>query len=221
MHICRDLLVWTIAVFSAQVQDSVSWVQLFDGKSLAGWTDENRAFYVEDGLLLCKEGGTGNLLTEKEYSNFELRFEFKLPPGGNNGVAIRAPKSGVPAYTGMEIQILDDEHEKHKDLKEYQYNGSLYGVAPAKRGYLKPIGEWNRESIRVVGRQVSVSLNGVKILEVDIDESAPDGKTADGEEHPGLTRAKGYVGFLAHGDPVAFRNVYIREICPAQVIKEH
>jgi hypothetical protein len=214
MTICLVFLFWTIAASFVQAQDSGKWVSLFDGKSLEGWTDQNDAYRVQDGLLVCKEGGTGNLLSEREYSDFVLCFEFKLPPGGNNGVAIRAPETGVPAYTGMEIQILDDGHEKYKDLKEYQYHGSVYGVAPAKRGCLNPTGKWNKETIRVVGRRVTVWLNGKRILDVDLDNAAPGGKTIDDEEHPGLARTNGHIGFMAHSDPVAFRNICLREVCP-------
>ena len=99
-----------------------------------------------------EEGGSGgNLYTEKEYSNFILRFEFQLTPGANNGLGIHAPLGGDAAYQGKELQILDNTAEKYAKLKPYQYHGSVYGIIPAKRGFLKPIGEWNSQEVTVNG----------------------------------------------------------------------
>ncbi len=182
-------------------------VSLFDGKTLDGWRGDVKGYAVENGTMVCKPGG--NLFTEKQYANFVLRFEFKLPPGGNNGVGIRTPLEGISAYVGMEIQILDDGHEKYKDLHPWQAHGSIYGVAPAKRGHLKPVGEWNQQEIRAEGGRIRVTLNGTVILDADISTIE---KTIDGHEHPGLHNARGHIGWLGHGDPVAFRNVRIKEL---------
>ena len=127
-------------------------------------------------------------------------------------MAIRAPLEGDAAYVGMEVQIIDNETKKYGELLDYQYHGSLYGVAPAKRGYLKPPGEWNTEEIHCKGRQISVTLNGTKILDVNLDKVAPQGVTIDHKEHPGLARTSGRVGFLSHGDKVSFRNIQIRDL---------
>ena len=157
--------------------------------------------------MVCKPGGS--IFTKKEYADFVLRFEFKLPPGGNNGVGIRTPMKGTPAYVGMEIQILDDGHPKWKELQPYQYHGSIYGVVSAKRGHLKPAGQWNQQEIVANGPRIKVTLNGTVILEADISKID---KMLDSLEHPGLHNAKGHIGWLGHGDPVEFRNVRIREI---------
>jgi hypothetical protein len=181
-------------------------VSLFDGKTLNGWQGDVKGYVVENGAIVCK----GDCLyTAKEYGNFVLRFEFKLPPGGNNGVGIRTPVQGIPAYVGMEIQILDDDAPKHKDLEAYQFHGSIYGVVPAKRGHLKPVGQWNEEEIVANGSHIKVTLNGTVIVDADISKID---KTPDHQEHPGLHNAKGHVGWLGHGDPVAFRNVRIKEL---------
>jgi hypothetical protein len=182
-------------------------VSLFDGKTLDAWQGAVAGYVIEDGAMVCKPGG--NVYTKKEYANFVLRFEFKLPPAGNNGVGVRAPTQGDAAYAGMEIQILDSEHPKYKDLHDYQYHGSIYGVVPAKRGFLKPTGEWNSEEIVADGSHIKVTLNGTVITDADISKID---KTADGKEHPGLHNAKGYIGWLGHGDPVAFRHVRIKEL---------
>jgi len=185
-------------------------VSLFDGKTLDGWTGSVKGYTLEDGAMICKPGG--NLYTEKEYGNFIFRFEFKLPPGGNNGVGIRTPMGKNAAYHGMEIQILDDGHEKYAGwLKDYQTHGSIYGVVPAKRGHLKPAGEWNSEEILADGPHIKVTLNGVVIVDADLSKiDAND--TIDHRPHPGLHNAKGHIGFLGHGDPVEFRNIRIKEL---------
>ena len=182
-------------------------VSLFDGKTLDGWQGNVKGYTVENGAMVCKPGGS--IFTKKEYADFVLRFEFKLPPGGNNGVGIRTPMKGTPAYVGMEIQILDDDHPKWKELQSYQYHGSIYGIAPAKRGFLKPAGQWNQEEIVADGSRIKVTLNGTVILEADLSKID---KPMDGQPHPGLHNAKGHIGWLGHGDPVAFRNVRIKEI---------
>jgi len=193
------------AVSPEEAKDGFS--SLFDGKTLDLWQGAVAGYVIEDGAMVCKPGG--NVYTKKEYANFVLRFEFKLPPGGNNGVGIRTPTKGDAAYVAMEIQVLDSEHPKYKDLHDYQYHGSIYGVAVAKRGFLKPTGEWNSEEIVANGSHIKVTLNGTVITEADLSKID---KTADGKDHPGLHNPKGYIGWLGHGDPVAFRNVRIKEL---------
>ena len=182
-------------------------VSLFNGKNLDGWQGSVKGYVVEGGAMVCKPGG--NLFTKKQYANFILRFEFKLPPGGNNGVGIRTPMKGIPGYVGMEIQILDDGHPKYKHLKPYQMHGSIYGVVPPKLGFLKPAGKWNQEEILADGSRIKITLNGTVIVEADLSKID---KTVDGHPHPGLHNAKGYIGWLGHGDAVSFRNVRIKEI---------
>jgi len=112
---------------------------------------------------------------------------------------------------GMEIQVLDSEHPMYKDLHEYQYHGSVYGVMPAKRGFLLPTGEWNKEEISVKGSKIKVTLNGTVIVDGDIKEASKNG-TLDQKEHPGLLRTTGHIGFLGHGDVVRFRNMRVMKV---------
>ena len=191
-------------------------VSLFDGKTLNGWTlfnkgkTDERGYIVQNGSIVCPLDGGGNLLTEKEFSNFVFRFEFKMEPGGNNGVGIRAPLAGDIAYTGMEIQILDHDHEKYKGrIKPAQFHGSVYDVIPAKTGALKPAGEWNSEEIMANGSKVKVTLNGKVILDADL-ASVTDPEVL--KKHPGLKRTGGRVGFLGHKSLVEFRNIRIKEL---------
>lgn len=186
---------------------------LFDGTGLHEWVGNKTSYIIEDGNIAVypKRGGNGNLYTKDEYSDFIYRFEFKLTPGANNGIGIRAPLTGDGAYEGMEIQVLDNEADIYKDLKPYQYHGSVYGIIPAKRGYLKPVGEWNEEEIYLKGNKIRVTLNGTVIVDGDLAEASKNG-TMDHRDHPGLKRTKGHIGFLGHGDTLFFRNIRIKDL---------
>jgi len=187
---------------------------LFNGESLDGWVGNKTDYVVEDGMIVIypDRGGKGNLFTEKEYANFIFRFEFQLTPGANNGLGIRAPLEGDAAYVGMELQILDNTAEKYAELHEYQYHGSVYGVIPAKRGFLKPVGEWNSQEVRAEGNRIKVTLNGHVILDGDIGLYIENGRTIDGKDHPGLGNRKGHIGFLGHGHVLWFRNISVKEL---------
>ncbi|MEM8864504.1 MAG: DUF1080 domain-containing protein [Planctomycetota bacterium] len=185
---------------------------LFDGLTLAGWWGATERFEVTDGKIVAKPGGRGELYTDKTYGDFELCFDFRLAAGANSGIALRATGTGDPAYTGIECQILDNTAEKYASLQPYQYHGSLYGIAPAKQGRLRPPGAWNTQAISCRGRLVRVVLNDAVILEVDLDEVASGGLTLDGKPHPGLLRQSGHIGLLAHTGRVEFRNLRIRPL---------
>jgi hypothetical protein len=166
----------------------------------------------EDGAIVVHpELSAGNLYTKEEYADFIYRFEFQLTPGANNGIGIRAPLEGDAAYVGMEIQVLDSEADKYKNLQPYQYHGSVYGVIPAKRVFLKPVGQWNVEEIYIKGSKIKVTLNDQIIVDADLKEATKDG-TMDHNQHPGLSRTTGHIGFLGHGDVVRFRNIRIKKI---------
>ncbi|MFW6259725.1 MAG: DUF1080 domain-containing protein, partial [Tangfeifania sp.] len=186
---------------------------LFNGMNLDGWQGNKTDYYAENGELIVnpKRGGHGNLFTDKEYSDFIFRFEFQLTPGANNGLGVRAPLEGDAAYAGMELQILDNTAPIYANLAEYQYHGSVYGVIPAKRGFLKPVGDWNTQEVVLKGNDIKITLNGEVILEGNIAEASKNG-TLDGRDHPGLEREKGYIGFLGHGSPLKFRNIRIKDL---------
>lgn len=187
-------------------------VPLFDGRTLDGWMGAVEGYEVRDGALVCVQQKGGNLFTVREYANFIVRFDVRIPPGGNNGLGVRCPPLQSSVVTdGIEIQILDDCAEQYRTLKPYQYHGSVYGVAPAQRGHLKPPGEWNAQEVTVDGRRIRVVLNGATIVDVDLDEAARGG-TIDGREHPGLKRARGHLGLIGHGSEVAFRRLRIKEL---------
>lgn len=185
---------------------------IFDGHSLAGWRYVGRGpgYFVEKGLLVSSPDAHGNLFTEAEYSNFVLRFDFKLTEGANNGVGIRAPLEGDAAYLGMEIQILDHGAAVYKGkLKPAQYHGSIYDVFPAKTEFLKPVGQWNTEEISAQGSHIVVTLNGTAIVDADL-STVTDPEVL--KKHPGLRRASGHIGLLSHESRVEFRNLRIKKL---------
>lgn len=190
-------------------------VPLFNGVDMTGWIGNLKDYFAEGGEIICdpKRGGKGNLYTDREYSDFILRFEFQLTPAANNGLGIRTPIEGDAAYVGMELQILDNEADVYKDLHNYQYHGSVYGVIPAKRGYLKPTGEWNVQEVEAKGNRIKVTLNGVVILDGDIAKASKNfTETLDKLVHPGLSNKSGHIGFLGHGSYVKFRNLRIKDL---------
>ncbi len=202
---------------ASQQAGEAGFVSLFNGENLDGWVGDKQSYRVENGMIVVDpgvpgaQGSGGNLYTEKEYSDFILRFEFLLPPGGNNGLGIHAPLEGDAAYVGKEIQILDNTAPIYANLEPYQYHGSVYGIIPAKRGFLKPVGEWNEEEVIVRASKIKVILNGTTILKGDFLKASKNG-TMDGKEHPGLQRSSGHIGFLGHGYAVKFRNIRIRDL---------
>jgi hypothetical protein len=206
----------SLAGAAAKARGEAGFVPLFDGITLGGWRlvdGHGDGYGVKDGMIFCAKGGGGKLLTEREYSDFVLRFEFRMPKeGSNNGIGIRAPLEGDAAYVGMEIQILDEAAAlsgKWGQLREAQYHGSIYDVVPAKRGAMKPAGEWNREEITARGRQITVRLNDQVIVDANLDDVKDPEVLA---RHPGLQRPRGHIGFLGHNDYIEFRNIRIKEL---------
>ena len=211
-------LVSSLALAPALVaqQAESGFTPLFDGKTLNGWTlvgGRGEGYGVKDGVLYCAKGGGGKLITNKEYGDFVLRFEFRMPAeGSNNGLGIRAPREGDAAYQGMELQILDEKAAlsgKWGTLKDSQYHGSVYDVIAAKKGAQKPAGEWNVQEVTAKGRRITVALNGQTILDADLDSVKDPAVLA---KHPGLARTSGHIGVLGHNDFIEFRNIRIKEL---------
>lgn len=244
-----------LSVFGVE-KDAEGFVSLFNGKDLTGWIGATSSYGVEVrkekmagtgevkefAVLACQpgKGSGGNLVTEKQYEDFILRFEFCMPENGNNGLGIRMPNPNVDsAYHGMcELQLLDDGGSEYYDkaakkdkLKPYQYTGSIYGIVPARRdnfdkqiwgkdknftgggSYVRRPGMWNFEEVRVIGSRIQVILNGVMIVDADVAGFKGDGTdTPDGRKHPGLHRTKGHIGWLGHGHHVMWRNIRIKEV---------
>ncbi len=207
------LTLWAFAGVADDKDGKDGFVTVFNGKDFAGWMGPVENYEVVEGAIVCKKGKGGTIFTKEEYANFIVRLEFNVPPGGNNGLAIRYPGQGDTAYVGMcELQVLDDNYDKVRGkLDPRQVHGSAYGMVAAKRGLQKPNGEWNEQEVTVKGSTLKVVLNGTVILDTDLSKVDPDtfmGKS----KHPGLSRVKGHFGFAGHGDAVKFRNVRIQKL---------
>ena len=191
-------------------RDSQGFAPIFNGKNWTGWGGPTAEYQIEDGAISCRPGKGGTIFTTREYGDFAARLEIRLPPAGNNGLAIRYPGEGDTAYVGMcEVQTLDDNAPEYARIDPRQAHGSAYGMVPAARGYLRPPGIWNFEEVTVKGSRLSVELNGTLILDTDLAKVT---EFLDGKAHPGKDRTSGHFGFAGHNDPVSYRKVAIREI---------
>lgn len=183
------------------------WQSLFNGEDFTGWrgpTDDNG---IEDGAILSRHGA---IYTEETFDDFKVRFEFQLPERGNNGLAIRYPGQGDPAYEGMcELQVLDTPSYGGQ-IHPQQAHGSAYGMVAAHQGYLRPVGQWNYQEVTVKGSTIRVELNGFVILDTDLASVADPMHPI--ENFTGRTRTQGHFGFAGHGDPVKYRNIHIRRL---------
>jgi hypothetical protein len=185
---------------------------VFNGQDFTGWDGPINEYEVKDGAICCQPKKGGTIYTKDQYGDFMARVEFKLPPGGNNGLAIRYPGYGDTAYVGMcELQVLDDNYEKAtgEHIDPRQAHGSAYGMVAAERGYQHPIGEWNFEEVTVKGSKIKVELNGTVILDCDLSKIH---EYMANHPHPGKDRTRGHFGFAGHNDPVCFRHIEIKPL---------
>jgi hypothetical protein len=183
---------------------------IFNGQDFTGWAGPLDNYDVKDGAIVCKPEQGGTIHTREQYDDFAVRFEFNLPPGGNNGLAIRYPGQGDTAYVGMcELQVLDDDAPQYAELDPRQYHGSAYGMVAAHRGYLRPPGQWNFQEVIVRGPTIRVELNGTPILNADLSQVT---EFMGGKPHPGMHRTTGHFGFAGHHDPVAFRHIHLQPL---------
>jgi len=207
----RNLFVREIPTVEAnQMLAEPGFIPIFNGQDFTGWAGPISEYEIKDGAIQCKAGKGGTIYYNQELTDFIVRLEFKLPPGGNNGLAIRYPGTGDTAYGGMcEIQVLDDTSAQYKDLDPRQFCGSIYGQSPAVRGHLRPVGEWNYYQVTVKGTTIKVELNGTTINNADVSKIT---QFMANSPHPGQGRKSGFFGFAGHNDPVMFRNIRIKPL---------
>lgn len=197
----------------AEKSGTAGFQPIFNGRDLEGWAGPVENYEVQDGALVSKPGKGGTIYHKDELGDFAVRLEFKVPPGGNNGLAIRYSGQGDTAYEGMcELQVLDDNYDKVKGkIDPRQAHGSAYGMVAAARGYQHPTGDWNFQEVTVKGSTLRVELNGTTILDTDLSKVDP-AQFMSKNPHPGKDRPRGFFGFAGHNDPVAFRNVSVRKL---------
>jgi hypothetical protein len=189
---------------------SAGFVDVFNGKDFSGWAGPVDQYEVKDGAIVCQPHKGGTIFTREQYSDFVARLEYRLPPAGNNGLAIRYPGQGDSAYVGMcELQILDDDAPVYAQLDPRQFNGSAYGMAAVQRGYLRATGQWNFMEVTVKGPTLRVELNGNRVLDTDLSKVTA---YMANSPHPGKDRTAGHFGFCGHSDPVAFRSIQIKPL---------
>lgn len=204
---------------------------IFNGRNLDGWSIEEKpaaknqpavksptdVIDIQNGTLVWRAQRGGTPYWNKELGDFQARVMFKIPPGGNNGLAIRYPGTGNAAYDGMtELQVIDENYyanrkQPGKKLDPRQQHGSVYGMVPGIPGYQRPLGEWNFQEVTVKGSTIKVELNGTVILDADL--SKVDMSTVmDNKPHPGKDRPRGFFGLAGHNDPVEFKDLAIKEL---------
>ena len=219
--------------WDALLRDAVSgekgFVPLFNGADLSGWEGATNTYcFASNGWLTCRQGSVRrgkddvrNLWTKKDYADFVIRFDVKLPKNANNGLGIRTKPNGWCSREGMEIQLLDDWGDAYNGtnrLDDVHYTGAVYGVVPPKRKpdgttYLKPTGEWNTVEVTAIGTKIRVVLNGETIVETDVAAFSTDGTVPpDGIKRQGLHNRSGRLHWCGHGEDIFWKNVRILEL---------
>ena len=206
----REIDAETANAWLREGERKLGYKPLINEGTLDGWFGDKNGKEVIGDTIHWRDGS--HIYTNKKYADFSFRFEFIMEPEGNNGLAIRYPGAGAPAYDGMaELQILDHDNKRYATIDPRQAHGSAYGMSGAHRGYFRPYGEWNYEEVTVVGSTIRVELNGTVILDTDLSEVHE--YMAD-RAHPGKLLKEGHLGFAGHGDEhyFQFRRLGILEL---------
>jgi hypothetical protein len=196
-------------------------VKLFDGKTTNGWHSWQqktvKGWHVMDGILMT-HGGSGDLISDKEYEDFELTFEFKAAPKGNSGViykVLETPDAKSSYMSGPEYQIIDDVNYPAQ-IKDVQKTAANYDIQPPNDlTVVKPAGEWNTGKILVKDNHIEHWLNGKKMVEYEYgstDWQTMVAKSKFATWEFAKAHAKGKIALQDHGDMVSFRNIKIKEL---------
>jgi hypothetical protein len=225
----KKLLIPCLLLSTLALAKPPKWTSLFDGKSIKGWHSYHKdgvvGWNIEDGTL-TPDGTGGDLVTDKEYENFELEFEFKIPKGSNSGVVykvIDSPDIKSTYLSGPEYQVIDDNgyidpSGKLIDLKEVQLTGANYDMQPpSPKGTSKPAGEWNKGRIVVNNNHVEHYVNGKKVVEYDYGSDAWKAMVAKSKfaNAPyAQAHAKGKIALQNHSprERVWYKNIQIQEL---------
>jgi hypothetical protein len=212
--------VLALSVSSVVSAQSGEWVSLFDGKSFNGWSQAggkapDAGWQVEEGMIHLKGKG-GNLLSEKQYANFELEWEWKLAEGANNGLKYWVmPLGEKKEYLGIEYQMIDDKRHKDALRGGSHTTACIYDIKEAAADKpLKPAGEWNTSKIVVKDGRIEHWLNGVKVVEADTASEEWKAAVAASKfkNKPGFAPGKGHLMLTDHQDETWYRSIRIKEL---------
>lgn len=189
------------------------WVALFNGVDLKGWRFKEGAWGVDGGVLARMKGG-GDIWHEQQFGDFELELEFKLSPKANSGVFFRTANLSDPVQTGIEFQVIDSFGKPQVGSHDC---GAIYDCVAPSRNAVRAPDEWNQVRLTCRGAKITAQLNGVEIVDMDLDRWTEPGKNPDGTPNKFKTAYKemprvGHIGFQDHGNPVWYRNVRIRPL---------
>lgn len=196
---------------AAAAAPSDGWTRLFNGVDLKGWSCKEGSWGVEEGAIARLKGGS-DIWTEQQFGDFELELDFKLTPKANSGVFFRTSNLSDPVQTGIEFQVIDSFGKPQADAHDC---GAIYDCMPPKQNAVKAPGEWNHMRLVCAGPKITAQLNGVDIIDMDLDRWTDAGKNPDGSPNKFNTAYKdmprvGHIGFQDHGNTVWYRNVRIK-----------
>ncbi len=202
---------------SAQGNLPAEFVSLLSGKALEGWVvheGQDDAWSREGDVISCRGAGGGWIRTEKEYSDFHMKFDYRYHSGCNTGVGIRCPSEGNPTFTGIEIQLLDDGAEKYKNLRADQYTGSIYyQVAPSQKPKLKSPQEWNQCEVICISDQLTIKINGEIVNEINLARPADNSQPSSSKHWKLAERPPiGHLALQGHPSQVDFRNLFVKDL---------
>jgi len=199
---------------------------LFDGKTLDGWRGYKKAdasdtrWKVESGLVTldAKDGkdtrGGRDIISSSTYDQFDLRWDWKVAPGGNSGLKYFVLEDQTSAI-GHEYQMIDDERHADAKIGPHRQTAAFYDVLPAADRPLKPAGEWNSSQVIVKGKHVEHWLNGKRVLQYELDSPELSAAIAK-SKFKDIARfgklQKGHILIQDHGDQVTYRNVRIKPL---------
>lgn len=198
-------------------EKAAGWQLLFDGKTFKGWAftePKTGGWVMQNGAMYFTAKGGAYAYTEKRFGNFEFKTDFKVAQGTNSGVFFRWANLRDPVQTGFEMQVLDCAGKTEMDKHDC---GALYDAKAPSVNAMKPAGEWNTVSITCLNSWITVTLNGKRVVGVDLDNWDTPNQNPDGTPNKYGTALKdwareGHIGFQAHGGSVWYKNVKIRNL---------
>ncbi|HVI33468.1 DUF1080 domain-containing protein [Phenylobacterium sp.] len=198
-------------------EKAAGWKLLFDGRTTDGWRGfkapaPDPGWAVKDGTLGPDPKSSKDIITKETFGDFELAFDWKIAPKGNSGVMFRVVEEGDQTiFSGPEYQVLDNSRGE----PPLERAGALYGLYAPSRDVTKPVGEFNRSRIVLRGGKGEHWLNGVKVVEYDLNSPEFKAKVAATKfkAWPQFARSPtGHIALQNHGDAVAYRNIKIRPL---------